>query len=266
MSLCVFSIIVIVVSQLSGHVKTVYKATRFSVAKDSWPPEQPKKFTPLVLLHHEDEYTIKDLTTINEALHSGAINEVASRSVTSTPILNLPSLHSHHKLREAIRTSKTTTKVSDILAPLEFSDRPQTILIEGAPGIGKTILLKHIAYNWAEQGMLQNYELLLLVYLRDPAVQKMASLKELFHYFCKHNIEGDDVAMCIKCISSNHGKTLIFLFDGYDEMPRHVASNFCGGVLFEENVDLILQPIKVQEQLKSLCSVCIAHIHEGGIQ
>ena len=36
-----------------------------------------------------------------------------------------------------------------------------------------------------------------------------------------------------------------------------------GGVLFEENVDLILQPIKVQEQLKSLCSVCIAHIHEG---
>ena len=44
---------------------------------------------------------------------------------------------------------------------------------------------------------------------------------------------------------------------------RHVASNFFGGVLFEENVDLILQPIKVQEQLKSLCSVCIAHIHEG---
>ena len=41
------------------------------------------------------------------------------------------------------------------------------------------------------------------------------------------------------------------------------ASNFCGGVLFEENVDLILQPIKVQEQLKSLCGVCIAHIHEG---
>ena len=32
---------------------------------------------------------------------------------------------------------------------------------------------------------------------------------------------------------------------------------------FEENVDIILQPIKVQEQLKSLYGVCIAHIHEG---
>ena len=32
---------------------------------------------------------------------------------------------------------------------------------------------------------------------------------------------------------------------------------------FEENVDIILQPIKVQEQLKSLYDVCIAHIHEG---
>ena len=40
---------------------------------------------------------------------------------------------------------KTTTEVSEILAPLEVSDNPQTILIEGAPGIGKTILLKHIA-------------------------------------------------------------------------------------------------------------------------
>ena len=44
---------------------------------------------------------------------------------------------------------------------------------------------------------------------------------------------------------------------------RPVASNFSGEVLFEENVDLILQQSKVQEQLKSLCSVCIAHIHEG---
>ena len=46
-------------------------------------------------------------------------------------------------------------------------------------------------------------------------------------------------------------------------LHRHVASNFCRGVLFEENVDLILQPIKVQEQLKSLCGVCIAYIHES---
>ena len=213
------------VSQLSGNVKAVYKATRFSVAKDTWPPEQPKEFTPLVLLHHEDEHTIKDVTTITKAIHKGAISDVVS-ATSSEPIAKRPRLHSHDKLGEALKASKATTDISEILAPLEISDNAQTILIEGAPGIGKTILLKHIAYSWAEQGILQKYELLLLVYLRDPIVQKMTSLKELFQYFCyKHNIEGEDVATCIKHISSNQGKTLTLLLDGYDEMPEELRGN-----------------------------------------
>ena len=216
--------LVIMVSQLSGNVKAVYKATRFSVAEDTWPPELPKEFTPLVLLHHEDERTIKDVTTITKALHKGAISDVSATS--SEPIAKCPWLCSHDKLGEALKTSKATTDISEILAPLEVSDKAQIILIEGAPGIGKTILLKHIAYSWAKQGMLQKSELLLLVYLRDPIVQKMSSLKELFQYFCyKHNIECEDVAMCIKHICSNQGKTLTLLLDGYDEIPEELRGN-----------------------------------------
>ena len=213
-----------VVTQLSCHVKAVYKATRFTVAKDTWPPEQPKEFTPLVLLHHEDEHSMRDVTIVTEALHSGAISDVIS-ATSSKPIAMQPSLHHHDKLGDALKASITTTEVSEILAPLEVSDNPQTILIEGAPGIGKTILLKHIAYSWAEQGILKKYELVLLVYLRDPIVQKMPSLKELFQYFCKHHMEGDEVAMCIKHFSSNQGKTLTLLIDGYDELPEELREN-----------------------------------------
>ena len=213
-----------VVIQLSCHVKAVYKATRLTVAKDTWPPEQPKEFTPLVLLHHEDEHSMRDVTIVIEVLHSSAISNVIS-ATSSKPMAIQPSLHHHDNLEDTLKTSKTTTEVSEILAPLEVSDNPQTILIEGAPGIGKTILLKHIAYSWAEQEILQKYELVLLVYLRDPTVQKMSSLKELFQYFCKHHMEGDEVAMCIKHISSNQGKTLTFLIDGYDELPKELRYN-----------------------------------------
>ena len=216
--------LVIAVSQLSGNVKAVYKVTRFSVAKDTWPPEQPKEYTPLVLLHHEEEQLMEDVTTITKALRRGDIDVVTATS--SEPIAKRPRLHSDNKLGEALKASKATTDISEILAPLEVSDKVQTILIEGAPGIGKTILLKHIAYNWAENAMLQKSELLLLVYLRDPTVQKMSSLKQLFQYFCcKHNIEGDDVALCIKHFSSNQGKTLTLLLDGYDEMPEELRGN-----------------------------------------
>ena len=189
------------VSQFSSNVKAVYKATRFTVAKDTWPPEQPKEYTPLVLLHREDEHTMEHVTTISQALHSGAISDVTS-------------------------ANNATTKISEILAPLEITNKPQTILIEGAPGIGKTILLKQIAYNWAELEMLQKYELLLLVYLRDPTVQKVTSLKELLQYICsKHNIEGHEFAIIFRYISCSQGKTLTFLFDGYDEMPEELRNN-----------------------------------------
>ena len=216
--------VVIVVYQLSSNIKAVYKATRFSVAKDTWPPEQPNEFTPLVLLHHEHEQSMEHVTAITKALNTGAISDVIS-ATSGDPLAIQPSLHHHDKLREALKASKTTTDVSQILAPLEINDKPQTILIEGAPGIGKTILLKHIAFSWAEQGILKKYELVLLVHLRDPTVQKMSSLKELFQYFCKHNMEGDEVAICIKHISSNQGKTLTLLLDGYDELPEEVRDN-----------------------------------------
>ena len=216
--------LVIVVYQLSGHIRAVYKATRFSVAKETWPPKQPKEFTPLVLLCHEDEHSMEHVTAISKALYTGAISDVIS-ATSNEPLVMQPSLHSHDKLQEALKASKTTSDVSEILALLEVTDKPQTILIEGAPGIGKTILLKHIAFSWAKHVVLQKYELVLLVYLRDPIVQKMSSLKELFQYFCKHNAEGDEVTMCIKYISFNQGKNLTFLLDGYDELPKEVRNN-----------------------------------------
>ena len=214
--------LVIVVSQLSGNVKAVYKATRFSVAMNIWPPEQSKEFTPLVLLHHEDERTIKDYTTINEALHSGAISYV----VSATSSESIGKLRCYDKLGEALKVTKATTDVSEILAPLEVSDKPQTILIEGAPGIGKTILLKHIAYSWAEQGMLQKSQLVLLVYLRDPTVQKISTLEQLFQYFFKpFSSNAAKIAIMCEYFLEKNGKSLTFLFDGYDEMPEELRDN-----------------------------------------
>ena len=210
------------VTKLSNHVKAIYKVTRFRIAKDAWPPEQPKEFTPLVLLHHEDEYSMKEATTATKVVHSGAITDLVP-TTSSEPPAKRPRIP---ELEEAFKPSKTTTEVSEIIAPLEVNNNdPQMILIEGAPGIGKTILLKHIAYKWAEQGILQNYEVVLLVYLRDLVFQKISSLKELFQSFCKDYMDDNDVTTCVKDISSNEGKFLVFLFDGYDELPEEFRDN-----------------------------------------
>ena len=92
---------------------------------------------------------------------------------------------SHGPLQEVLNTSKVTKELAEVLAPLETGNDPQFVLIEGAPGIGKSLLLKEIAYSWAEKKILQKFNLVLLVCLRDPTVQQMSLIDDLLQPFCK---------------------------------------------------------------------------------
>ena len=155
----------------------------------------------------------------------GHIDKVVS--VTKTDALpKRPKLDSHQPLQEVFDTSKVTKEVAEILAPLETSDDPQFILIEGAPGIGKSLLLKHIAYRWGIQEILQKFKLVLLVCLRDPAVQKMSFIDDLLKLFCKRDKDAiEAVSVCRKYFVNNNGEDLALLFDGYDEYPERLRKD-----------------------------------------
>ena len=147
--------------------------------------------------------------------------------VTKTDALpKLPKLDSHQPLQEVLDTSKVTKEVVEILAPLETSNDPQFILIEGAPGIGKSLLLKHIAYRWGIQEILQKFKLVLLVCLRNPAVQQMSFVDDLLQLFCKRDKDASEVAsVCRKYFVNNNGEDLALLFDGYDEYPERLRND-----------------------------------------
>ncbi|XP_065904285.1 NACHT, LRR and PYD domains-containing protein 10-like [Dysidea avara] len=210
---------VLAVLQLSHHVKGVYKQTRFDVGKDTWPLEPPKDFTPIVLVHYEEQHTLKDSITITKVVHTGSINSVISAaSDQSSPSID-------ESLREALQTSKVTKNVVDILVHFEQCDSPQTILIEGAPGIGKSILMKHIAYCWAEGRVMNNFKLLLLICLRDPRVQKASSIKQLLQSFYHRNMDVAKLESCDEALLQDNGKFLVLLLDGYDEFPEGLREN-----------------------------------------
>ena len=129
-------------------------------------------------------------------------------------------------LQEVLDTSKVTKEVTEILAPLETSDDPQFILIEGAPGIGKSLLLKHIAYRWSIQQILQKFKLVLLICLRDPAVQQMSFIDDLLQSFCRRDRRATETASaCSDYLSENNGEDLALLFDGYDEYPERLRKD-----------------------------------------
>ena len=128
------------VTILSKRVREVNIQTWSRVDEETWPPNLPKTFTPLVLIQHQDDRNIKQSIAMAEFVQRGHIDEVVSVTNTDTLPRHLK-LDSHQPLQEVLDTSKVTKEVAEILAPLETSDDPQLILIEGAPGIGKTLLL-----------------------------------------------------------------------------------------------------------------------------
>ena len=160
-----------------------------------------------------------------EFIERGHIDKVVSATKSNT-LPKHPKHLSRQPLQEVLDTSKVTKEVTEILAPLETSDDPQFILIEGAPGIGKSLLLKYIAYRWSIQQILQKFKLVLLICLRDPAVQQISLIDDLLQSFCRRDRRATETASaCSDYLSKNNGEDLALLFDGYDEYPEKLQKD-----------------------------------------
>ena len=77
--------------------------------------------------------------------------------------------------------------------------------------------------NGTEGDLLQSYDAVVLLVLRDPEIQGAKTIKELLQ------ILGDDLRVNVyKEIIKGNGEKVCFVFEGYDELPYHlqVASVF----------------------------------------
>ena len=57
---------------------------------------------------------------------------------------------------------------------------PRVFVIEGAPGGGKSTLVLHICHQWAQYAsFLDRYDIVVLAYLRDQAIQNATTLADI---------------------------------------------------------------------------------------
>ena len=195
------------------------------VDDNTWPPEQPTSFTPLLLIHRQGHRTKEEVTAMAELMYSGNISKVALVTGEQSTVKR-DTLGGHEKFHKMSDTSRATKEIEEILAPLEKGKESAFVLIEGAPGIGKTVLLKEIAYKWANNELLQKFEFVLLVYLRDPSLQRIVSVDDLLQLFCKGDKNATQIVnACAQYLFANGGKTLTLLLDGYDEYPRDLQES-----------------------------------------
>ena len=99
-------------------------------------------------------------------------------------------------------------------------DPPRVILIEGVPGGGKSTLAFHICHKWAQGDVLHSldiFDLVILVYLRDQAIQNATNLVEVLP---ARNLEMSKIVD--SQIQDCDGQNILFIFDGWDEFPSRL--------------------------------------------
>ena len=178
------------------------------IPEHHWPLlDPPPKFTKLGFVIHNPKRTAKDTKISAMLARSGS----------------LPS--ENDTIKE---------EISSIFLPVNINKCPQIILIEGAPGIGKTMLMNEIKYLWANGKILKDKKVVYFLSLRDPKISEMNCTKDIFFYACKN--EGH-ATIFTEYFENTCGQGLVILLDGLDENPNTMQSgSFLYKVLIEEKI------------------------------
>ena len=181
-----------------------YAQSRYIPPEDDWPPYHPKHYTPLTIVHHEGRSTKTEIIAIAE--------KFKFKGTTKEDMSGTNTCH------------KTTKSINELVAPFEgLKPYSYIILIEGAPGIGKTILSKELAFQWARKSILNNSKLLFLLFMRDPQLKYITDVQSLVRCFCQSDNLTNKIT---NWLTDTSGEYLTIVFDGYDEMSEQNKNHF----------------------------------------
>ena len=185
----------------SNHLKSLYQAHRPAAIVQALPPPTDKYFK-LALIRKQRAEPPPDEEVLRSIVQEGNVDRVLKKRVEI-------------KLGDIFKADEAARKV---------------ILIEGAPGSGKTTLSWHICQKWASGELFQQFSLAVLVQLRDTAIQSAQTIADLLP--CADSLP-QEVMSEIRC---QGGEGILFVMDGWDELALNVQ---------QESIvqQLVLQPL-----------------------
>ena len=153
-----------------------------------WPPSIERHYTRLAMIEREERLPdAKLVATMERDYIHGDIDNIVKR--------------------------KKAIELSEMFLPTEYVGQQLKILMDGAPGVGKSTLSRKVCKDWASGELLQQYNLVVLLSLRQASIREATSIEGL--------IDADDPNLkqqIVQHIQENSGEHLLLILDGYDEL------------------------------------------------
>ena len=141
--------------------------------------------------------------------------------------------------------------IEQILEPIEGQNKLRLVLMEGAPGIGKSTLAWELCRKLS---CMQQYSLVVLLRLREEKVQQISKVSKLFiSYKSKHK------KSLVDEVSESQGSGVLFILDGFDELPKTLQKegfllNLIRGDVLPASTVLVTSRPSATAELLTSCS------------
>ena len=203
-----------VMQDFIGSVKNTLRCRKLKKTKseqDDWPPCSPKGYTNLALIYQKDIATKKNVAAKTKWRRRGKIEKIVQKT-----------------------KSMQLNSFTEIFKPFDDGGEiPNSVLLEGHPGIGKTTLVKEMCLEWAQDKIMEFTQLVLLLTLRDPKVQNITNEVELVQYFEKSEEKAIKIASVLK---GTEGEGITVFIDGFDELSTEQREESFFWELIEGNI------------------------------
>ena len=171
--------------------------TRHHAPWSKWPQVDTRKYINLAVI--KNEYANReDLVQFRQQTIHGSIDDILE---WKAPI----------RMEDILKPNC----VYDIHDDEKHEHYPVTqILIEGAPGIGKSTFAWEVCQKWGQHQLFNEYSLVVLLKFQDKRVQEARSVFDLFYYPLPE-LKSDIIRNIV--LSGGHG--LLLILEGFDEAP-----------------------------------------------
>ena len=209
------------IARYANHLRKMYLRTKFP-SEGKWPPFPCKKIINLAMIERvqqpHNQMSLMKLSSIDQYM---------------------------------IENKATSISMENLFLAKDGSP-PKAVVVQGAPGIGKSTFAWKFCRRWAKGKIYQQYCLVVLLRMRDTRIREAKTLTDLFSSLNPFNF--DLCESVAKEVASSGGRGVIILFEGLDELPSSLLRNdhsllneILGGFLPEVTAVITSRPWAIQK-------------------